>query len=100
MTATVQEMAAAVADAMEDESRWCAGRYALDASGIGVATTDPSACRWCADGHAFRLFPSDEPALFAAFSERFKESLTEVNDRDGRLATIARLRQLAEEPTP
>lgn len=97
-TPSVQEMALAVAAALEDESRFCTGAFARDEQGSPVASSVAFACAWCARGHGRRLFGNiDEARLRDAYSARFEASIDQDNDDParGREYVRARLIELA-----
>jgi hypothetical protein len=92
---TISEMARAVATALEDESRWCTGAFARDASGLPVTDSSPKACAFCAEGHARRLFPFDYFRLSLAYSAHGGLGvLHDDNDRRDRGRTYVRDRLL------
>lgn len=99
---TVAEMARAVARELEDESRWCHHRFAIDVVGVeydeegDIPDAGADLVKLCGEGHDWRLFGRDATPLTAAFRDRFGKRLCDSNDYDGREATRVRLLELAE----
>jgi len=96
---TIGEMARGVAAALEDEAKWCTGAFAKDGNGFSVGATSPRACKWCAEGHANRLYGENRFALINAYAKHFnRESVAGDNDdreERGRLYVRDRLLELA-----
>jgi hypothetical protein len=92
----IRQLAAQVADALQNPETWCAGWMARDAAGDKVDGDSPSAVKWSALGHAQRLGGELGAArLRAAYYIRFDEWPALANDRHGREYVRDRLLELA-----
>lgn len=94
---TVRELALAVADALEDESKWCRGNFAKLKNGfLSDEYGSSEAMAWCAAGYGLRIGgDSLQEELDKEFSVRFGYLADSNDGPDGRSETQRKLRELS-----
>jgi hypothetical protein len=92
----IRQLAAQVADALQNPDTWCTGEMARDAAGNHVEYDAPDAVTWSAIGHALRLGGELGAAVLqAAYHTNFYEGMGPANTHCGREYVRARLLELA-----
>ena len=72
---------------IEDPAHWCQGMFALDEHGDPVGTSDPRACRWCAQGAmSFVAGDSDKKPIAKAAQVAMAAAAVEMGFGDGKMS--------------
>lgn len=96
MTASIADMAEAVAAELQDPARWTKDVYARNIAGDDVEPNDTTAVCWCPEGQCIRLYGWEAlQRLDRAFLAFARKSISSVNDGSGRTQVMQWLRELA-----
>jgi hypothetical protein len=92
----VRSLALKTAQALDNPKTWCRAVFALNARGYEVSCEDPTAVKWCALGHAYRIGGrTDALDLVEAYQSLFNTDVESDNDKRGREYVRNRLLELA-----